>query len=196
MSNASTSPNDAANPTGGSGRPSVNVWLLVAGLTLTVLLVIVLASGFGRDMHQVKSPLVGRVAPPFALDRVDGRGTVSFDSLRGQPALVNFWATWCEPCQAEHHVLQAGADRFGSQVQFVGIVYEDEPDRIKNFLSKNGGSYPTLIDRGGKAAISYGVYGVPETFFIDAKGRIIRKYEGPLSVSDLAGFIGELLDSK
>jgi len=160
--------------------------LLIGGLLATAVLVIVLASGFGHDTRKIVSPLVGRRAPPFALSRVDGKGVVTLDSLKGKPTVVNFWATWCQPCQQEHHVLQQEALQAAGKAQFVGIVYDDEPGRITEFLTRTGGtSYPTVIDQGGKTAIAYGVYGVPETFFLDTEGRIVSKYEGPLSPEQL-----------
>ena len=170
----------------------MNRGILFGGLAITALLVAILASGFGRDMHKVRSPLVGRVAPPFLLDRIDGKGAISLQSLKGKPAVVNFWSTWCGPCQQEHGVLQRGSVRWGSQVQFVGIVYDDEPARITKFLQKHGGSYPTIVDKGGTTAIAYGVYGVPETYFLNADGRIVEKYEGPLSPQLLDGYIAGL----
>ena len=157
------------------------------------LLIVVLASGFGRDVRHIDSPLVGRVAPPFALDRVDGKGQLTLASLRGKPAVVNFWATWCQPCMEELDVLQDGARRAGSGVQFVSIVYDDEPARIQAVLAKHGGgAYPTLVDKGGRTAIAYGVGGVPETFFIDASGRIVSKYPGPLSPLMLDGYLDQI----
>ncbi len=155
--------------------------VLFGGLALTAVLVAILASGFGREPHFVRSPLVGRDAPPFALSRVDGKGDITLASLRGRPAVVNFWATWCKPCSQEHRVLQAGATRAGARAQFVGIVYDDEPEKITEFLQRSGSTYPALVDKGGRTAIAYGVYGVPETFFIDANGHIVSKYAGPLT---------------
>lgn len=171
----------------------MNKPLLVGGLLMTATLVIVLAAGFGHDTRKIQSPLIGRQAPPFVLSRVDGKGTVSLDSLKGKPAVVNFWATWCEPCQMEHHVLQTVATQTGTKAQFVGIVYDDEPERITDFLTRSGGtSYPTVVDQGGKAAIAYGVYGVPETFFLNAQGRIVSKFEGPISPEELHGRLAEI----
>jgi cytochrome c biogenesis protein CcmG/thiol:disulfide interchange protein DsbE len=171
----------------------MNKTLLIGGLLTTATLVLVLAAGFGHDTRKIKSPLIGRQAPPFALARVDGKGTVSLESLKGKPAVVNFWATWCVPCQEEHEVLQAMAVQTGSRAQFVGIVYDDEPDRITDFLKRTGGTtYPTIIDQGGKAAIAYGVYGVPETFFLNAQGKIVSKFEGPLSPEELHGRLAEI----
>jgi cytochrome c biogenesis protein CcmG/thiol:disulfide interchange protein DsbE len=171
----------------------MNKPLLIGGLITTVLLIIVLASGFGRDTRKVRSPLVGRQAPPFTLSRVDGKGAVTLDSLKGKPAVVNFWATWCQPCQQEHEVLQAEAMQVGGKAQFVGIVYDDEPERIKDFLTRAGGtSYPTVVDHGGQTAIAYGVYGVPETFFLNPQGQIVSKYEGPLSPEEMEARLAQI----
>lgn len=166
--------------------------VLIGGLALTGLIVAVLASGFGREPRHLRSPLVGRAAPPFTLDRVDGAGRVTLQSLKGRPAVVNFFATWCQPCKQEHQVLQEGARRAGSKVQFVGIIYEDEPERIAAFLGTAGSAYPTVVDKGGHSAIAYGVYGVPETFFLDANGKIVSKYAGPLTSRLLAQRLAEL----
>lgn len=166
--------------------------LLFGGLAATFLLIAVLASGFGREPHHLRSPLVGREAPPFALPRVDGKGAISLQSLRGKPTVLNFWATWCQPCMQEHHVLQEGALRAGSRFQFVSVVYEDEPEKITRFLASSGSTYPALVDHEGRTAIAYGVYGVPETFFIDAKGQIIAKYPGPLSPRLLDEYLAQL----
>jgi cytochrome c biogenesis protein CcmG/thiol:disulfide interchange protein DsbE len=94
--------------------------------------------------------------------------------------VLNFWATWCVPCYQEHPVLAAGASRY-PDVAFVGVVYEDEEARVERYLREQGGSYPSLMDDGGKTAIAYGVYGVPETFFIAPDGTIVEKHTGPLT---------------
>jgi cytochrome c biogenesis protein CcmG/thiol:disulfide interchange protein DsbE len=100
--------------------------------------------------------------------------------------VLNFWATWCVPCFEEHGVLTAGARELGSEVQFLGVVYEDEPSRVQAFLAERGGGYPSLVDPDSRTAIAYGVFGVPETFFIDASGSIVAKHVGPLTDAALA----------
>ena len=78
-------------------------------------------------------------------------------------------------------MLTQTATMMGSQVQFVGVVYQDDERKITDFLRQRGWSYPTLVDVAGKTAIAYGVGGVPETFFLDSNGKIVEKYEGPMS---------------
>ncbi len=174
----------------------MNKKILFAGLLIVVPLIVLFAVSFGRDPHKLKSPLVGRAAPPFTLGEVASGQPLSLEKLRGKPVILNFWATWCQPCIMEHRVLHHAAQSLGDRVQFVGVVYEDEQSRILDFLARNGSGYPTLVDQGGKTAIAYGVYGVPETFFIDATGRIIEKYEGPLSPPMLQQLAGRLLEAR
>lgn len=175
----------------------MNKTVLVTGLLLVVPLVVVLAMGFGRDPHAIRSPLIGREAPPFSLVTVgEQKETLSLASLQGKPLVVNFWATWCQPCKQEHGVLTRGARMFGDKVQFVGVVYEDEEPAILDFLARYGSGYPALLDQGGKTAIAYGVTGVPETFFIGADGKVVSKYAGPLTPDLLAQHVRGLLEAR
>jgi cytochrome c biogenesis protein CcmG/thiol:disulfide interchange protein DsbE len=158
----------------------MNRKVLLLGLAVVVPLLGVLVVMRNRDPNTVRSPLVGRPAPAFQLTPVNGGPAVSLAALRGRPVVVNFWATWCVPCYQEHGVLLSAARALGPKVQFLGIVYEDEPDRVQAYLKEQGSAYPTLMDADGRAAIAYGVYGVPETYFIDAQGAIVFKKVGPL----------------
>jgi cytochrome c biogenesis protein CcmG/thiol:disulfide interchange protein DsbE len=169
----------AASSAGTERAPRINRKVLVAGLAIVLPLLAVLVANLGRDPHSVRSPLVGRPAPAFSLTPVGGGNPVALDSLRGKPVVINFWATWCVPCFQEHPALTEAA-RSLRDVQFLGIVYEDEEALTGEFLRQRGSAYPTLMDKDGKAAIAYGVFGVPETFFIGADGRIVEKYVGPL----------------
>jgi len=168
-----------------AGR-GVNRKVLIAGLLVVVPLLAVLLLNLGRDPHAVDSPLVGRAAPAFSLAPVGGGAPTSLASLAGRPVVVNFWATWCVPCFEEHGVLLEGARTLGSEVQFLGVVYEDEEQRVAAFLRQRGGNYPSLVDPESRTAIAYGVYGVPETYFIDAQGSIAAKHVGPLTAQTLA----------
>ena len=164
----------------------MNRRVLVVGFLVVMPLLAILVLNIGRDPHAFDSPMIGRPAPAFTL-KATGDGTqVSLASLRGKPVVINFWATWCVPCYEEHAVLVEGARAAGDSVQFLGVVYEDEEDRVSDFLARQGSAYPSLMDEDGKTAMSYGVYGVPETFFVDAQGLIAAKYTGPLHAGALA----------
>jgi cytochrome c biogenesis protein CcmG/thiol:disulfide interchange protein DsbE len=167
-------------------RSGVNRAVLVAGLLVVSPLLALLILNLGRDPHLVASPLVGRAAPPFSLPSVDGGAPVSLDGLAGRPAVINFWATWCIPCLDEHAVLIEAARSSQGDAHYLGIVYEDDADRVRAFLRQRGAAYPSLLDADGKTAIAYGIFGVPETFFVDARGRIASKHVGPLTRESLA----------
>jgi cytochrome c biogenesis protein CcmG/thiol:disulfide interchange protein DsbE len=145
------------------------------------------------DPNRMDSPLVGKPAPHFSLKRLSDGTVVTLENLRGRPLLINFWSTWCLPCRAEHPVLLRGARHFGQRVEFISIVYQDRNEAVAAWLNRYGGQgYPTLIDEGTKTAIAYGVYGVPETYFIDSKGIIRDKHVGPLDFPRLAAYIARL----
>ena len=169
----------------------MNRKVLAGGIVVALPLVALMAMSLGRDPHKMDSPLLGRKAPPFALPAVGSGQTVTLESLRGKTVVLNFWATWCVPCVEEHPVLTAAPRRFGGDVVFLGIVYEDEVANVQSFLRERGGSYPSLVDDGGKVAIAFGVYGVPETYFISPEGMIVNKYVGPLTPGLLSGFVQE-----
>lgn len=164
---------------------TVNRQVLLLGLAVVVPLVALLVLNLGRNPHAIGSPLVGRAAPDFALMPLGGGEPVTLASLRGRPAVLNFWATWCVPCFEEHPVLVAAARELGDRVRFVGVVYEDSEEQVRGFLSRQGQAYPSFADPGSRTAIAFGVFGVPETFFIDASGRIAAKHVGPLDAPAL-----------
>ena len=173
-----------ADPAPAAAVPSpgtrINRVALGLGFAVVLPLLAILVLNLGRDPHAVRSPLIGRPAPSFTLTPVGGGPAVSLESLRGKPVVINFWATWCVPCFQEHPALQGAARALGSDVQFLGVVYEDDEARVQSFLAERGQAYPSLLDDGARTAIAYGVAGVPETYFIDAAGRISAKYSLPL----------------
>jgi cytochrome c biogenesis protein CcmG/thiol:disulfide interchange protein DsbE len=162
-----------------------NTRVLIAGLAVVVPLVAVLLLNLGRDPHTIDSPLVGRKAPEFTLHPLDGGAPVTLASLRGRPVVLNFWATWCVPCFQEHPLLVSAARGLGERVHFIGVIYEDSEEQVKGFLARQGIAYPALVDPGSRTAIAFGVFGVPETYFIDAEGRIAAKHVGPLDAESL-----------
>lgn len=171
----------------------MNVKVLALGALVTVPLVVVLASGFQHDPHSIASPLVGKPAPDFSLTALGASAPTQLSALRGKPTVVNFWATWCVPCQQEHAGLLQVSKLFADRVNFFGVVYQDEPAKIEAWLGRHGAGYPTLVDEGSRAAIAFGVYGVPETFVIDATGVIVHKFTGPVDPNQLADMLDGLV---
>lgn len=162
----------------------MNRTVAVVGLLFAAALLFVLRAGLGKDPSAIRSPLIGKPAPTFALREVGTGRTVDLASLKGKPVVINFWATWCRPCYEEHPVLVANARRM-PDVQFLGVVFQDTEEKILGFLRQRGSGYPTVVDDRGKTAIAYGVGGVPETYFLDANGVIRAKFNGPLSTDEL-----------
>jgi cytochrome c biogenesis protein CcmG/thiol:disulfide interchange protein DsbE len=163
----------------------MNRIVLISGIVIAAALVVVLFLNLGHDPAAIDSPLIGKSAPPFALKAVGTGETIDLAKLRGKPAIINFWATWCGPCYQEHPTLVQNARILAKDVQFVGVVFNDTEQKIQAFLADRGSAYPTLLDESGKTAIAYGVGGVPETFFLDRGGKIVAKYTGPMSTEDI-----------
>ncbi len=162
----------------------MNRKVLLVGLAITLPLIGLLGFAFRHDPNIVDSPLIGKQAPAFRLADLDGN-VVDLDAFRGQPVIVNFWSTYCPPCIVEHPLLMAGAQRWHGEIQFLGVIFQDDPELIARFNTEYGSWGPSLIDDGGRVAIAYGVYGPPETFFIDRNGTIVDKAIGAVSPTQL-----------
>lgn len=155
-------------------------WIILGvGAVLTVPILVFLAIGLGNDPQAIDSPLIGKPAPPFALQDIHGN-TVRLEDYRGTPLLINFWATWCQPCIAEHDSFRKASSLLGNRVKFLGVIYQDELSIVRRFQSTRGVWGPTLIDPDSRMAIAYGVYGVPESYLINGEGMIIDKITSPL----------------
>jgi cytochrome c biogenesis protein CcmG, thiol:disulfide interchange protein DsbE len=159
----------------------MNRTVVIVGSLIAFALLGVLFVGLGKNPAEIRSPLVGRPAPAFALREVGTGRTIDISQFKGKPVIINFWATWCGPCWEEHPVLVQNARQLGDNVQFVGVVFQDAEDKILRFLDQRGSAYPTLVDQNGKTAIAYGVGGVPETYFLDRNGVIRAKFSGPMN---------------
>lgn len=170
----------------------MNRTVLIVGAILVVPLLVFLAIGFRFDPRKIDSPLIGKPAPSFTLEDLDGN-VVSLEELRGSPVLINFWATWCRPCVIEHPILEAAAERWKDRVHFVGVIYQDEPSLIRRFVASRGAWGPSLVDTDGRTAIAYGVYGAPETFILDRNGIIVEKVVSVVNPRDLTARLDSLL---
>jgi len=148
-----------------------------------VPVIALLAYGFRTNPRDVPSPLVGRPAVPFTLTTFAGE-PVSLEALRGKVVVLNFWASWCYPaCYEEAPALERGWQEWRERgVLVVGVDIQDTPEKAKKFMDEFRLTFPNAPDTGGKVSIDYGVYGVPETFFIDRRGVIRAKHVG--SVTD------------
>jgi len=184
---------EATSSAAAERMPRINRKVLIGGVVVALPLLAVLVANLGRDPHAVRSPLIGRPAPAFALVPVGGGIPVALEALRGKAVVINFWATWCVPCFQEHAALTEAARSLGD-VQFIGIVYEDDEARTGEFLRARPSAYQSLIDPQGRTAIAYGVFGVPETFFIDRNGRIVEKFVGPLDSNSILALVHRAKD--
>lgn len=149
----------------------------IPAVVLAVLIVLC-AIGLTRDPTKIPSPLIGKPAPAFTLPALAG-GSLSSTELQGKPLLVNFWASWCTPCLEEHPLMMELAR---SGVTIIGMNYKDEPAAAQAWLARHGDAYARIAqDLDGRVAIDWGVYGVPESFVLDAHGVIIHKQVGPMT---------------
>ena len=173
-------------------------------LLAAVPLVALFAYGFTRNPAEIPSPLPGRTAPAFTLavfaagDDQAGPAagdTIRLSGLNGKIVVLNFFASWCLPCRAEHAALSEAARMYdGKPIQFLGVVYNDTPEAVERWIAEMGGmAYPAVLDHKSRTAIDYGLYGVPETFIIDPKGVVAHKELGPVTGPVLRRVIDSLL---
>ncbi len=134
-----------------------------------------------RNPNEIKSVMIGRSVPDFSLPGLlEGEATLDSSFFKtGQPMMINFFASWCAPCRAEHENLMTLAETKG--ITLIGIAYKDEPKASRAFLDELGSPYRrTATDRDGRLGIDFGVTGVPETFVIDGAGVIRYRHWGPI----------------
>ena len=147
------------------------------------LLAVVLGIGIkhSADLGKIVSPLIGHPAPAFTLPSLtDPSRTVSSREMQGRWYVINVWGTWCAECRAEHQVL-LDVQRAGT-VPIIGINWMDDDALALEWLAKLGNPYTAvLVDREGRTAINFGVYGAPETFLVDAQGIVVYKHIGALT---------------
>lgn len=157
----------------------VSTVLIVAAIATVGLL----ARGLFVNVQKVPSALVGKAAADFEIPSIEeGGGKISLAQFRGKPVIVNFWASWCTSCREEAEMLETFWQIWKEKgIQVIGIAVQDTPDAAREFARRAGKTFPLGIDESGKTGLDYGVYGVPETFFIDANGVVRYKEAGPLT---------------
>lgn len=137
-------------------------------------------------------PAIGRSAPDFTLTTVDGE-TLQLSELRGQPVVLNFWATWCGPCRNEMPVLEAASQRFAGQVAFIGVDQGEPPDVVAEYLQELGISFLIPLDSDMSVGDRYQVRGMPTTFFIDKDGMIQHLWVGEMNAIILAEGVAKIV---
>jgi cytochrome c biogenesis protein CcmG, thiol:disulfide interchange protein DsbE len=170
-------------------RSRALVWPLIVFGLLAVIFAFALWSG---DPSRLPSALIGKRAPVMTLAPLEGLtdsgtpvgGFATSELADGQVSVVNFWASWCVPCVQEHPMLVALKERTG--VRILGVNYKDQPAAARRFLGRYGNPYAGVgVDDNGRAAIEWGVYGMPETFILNGKGEIVFKQVGPIAADAL-----------
>ena len=152
---------------------------LFVPLLAFAVLALFLLRGLKLDPHEMPSALLDKPWPAFSLAALEDGKTITQDTLKGQKALVNVWATWCITCRVEHpYLMQLKQEG----VLLYGINYKDQAPEARRWLQEKGNPYAfTITDADGKLGIDLGVFGAPETYFIDATGVIRYKHVGDLN---------------
>ena len=175
-------PEAAATPQSrGSSFSMMNRFAIPLGVF--ALLVVVLAMGIAHSskLGVIVSPLLGKPAPEFALPSLTDAGrTIKSSDLRGHWYIFNVWGTWCGGCRQEHSVLLEM--RQANVVPIIGLDWKDREDEARSLLQQLGNPYELIaVDKDGRQAIEWGVYGAPETFLVNDQGIVVYKYIGPLT---------------
>jgi cytochrome c biogenesis protein CcmG/thiol:disulfide interchange protein DsbE len=157
--------------------------LIFCGITLlnVGLLALLLTQLLTPAQQASADPLLGHTAPDFSLATVDfptGQRKIALTDFAGRPVVINFWATWCEPCKEEMPLLETTWKKLqaeGKDVVFLGIDFQESSSDVMLFLLPYGITYPVLLDSNGSAANKYRIVSLPDTFFINRQGKIVSK---------------------
>ncbi len=175
----------------GQSPQTSRLWLAAIPVVVFAFLALLFWKGLSGNPSKLPSALIGKPVPEFNLPAIEGLELPGFDTAtlkQGQVTLVNVWASWCGPCRVEHPVLMEIAKR--SDLRLYGLNYKDDPANALHFLETLGQPYAAVgADGPGRAAVDWGVYGVPETFVIDGQGIIRFKFVGPLSPEAVAAML-------
>jgi cytochrome c biogenesis protein CcmG/thiol:disulfide interchange protein DsbE len=165
----------------------------IAVVFAILALVVTLALAFRRDPHDIRTGTVGKPAPAFTLERLDGSGTVALADLSGKVVVMNFFASWCLPCTQENPALVRVFERYrGSDVVLLGVNLQESRENGLAYVKRMGIGWPTLADDDGRVVLSYGVFLPPETYFIGPDGVIAGRHIGPIDEDTLVTAIETL----
>ncbi len=166
----------------------------LAAIAATILVAAAFGTRFNQAPTVVDSPLIGQPVPDLTLPYLEKDGQMSPATLHGEIVVINFWASWCVPCRNEHDDLVTTAKAYEDRgVRFLGILYQDKPASAVAFLDELGRGYDHLTDPDSRAAIDFGVFGVPETFFIDRDGNVVAKITGESNAQILSSTLDAIL---
>jgi cytochrome c biogenesis protein CcmG, thiol:disulfide interchange protein DsbE len=132
-------------------------------------------------------------APDFTLSRLDRPGKLRLSSLRGKAVVINFWASWCYPCKQEAATLEAASKRWAKDVVVLGVDVNDFKGDARRFMRKHGITYPVVHDNQNVTPPKYGFVQLPESFFVDRRGRVVAHVPGQVSSEDLQRGVAEAL---
>lgn len=162
-------------------------------ISLFLALAVWFAQGLDRDPRYIPSMLIDRPAPEFDLASIDQRANFSSADLKGRASLVNIFGSWCASCEIEHPVLMEIAREGAAPIY--GLDWKDAPGAGAEWLAARGDPYAKVgDDRDGRVAIDFGVTGAPETFVIDAEGRVRHKHVGPITEADWRNVLRPMIE--
>ncbi len=196
-----------ANPNSPEGAKSGNLkrnLIILAALVPLTAVFAMLAWGVGWSENSIGRPGINSYfgdalldpepAPSFQAATLDG-GNISLASLKGKVVVLDFWSSWCPPCRNEAPGLAEVYAEYQDQgVEFVGMALWDTEENVRQFVAELGVPYPNILDDRGRIAIDYGVVKIPEKFFIDRDGDLVRVFSGPTHPDDLREALDSILE--
>ena len=170
--------------------------VLVLAAAVPLLLLGVLGIALIARGPSVSPTTIGSVAPDFSLIDLDGN-PVRLAELHGSPVIVNFWASWCEPCVDEFPLLRAAAEEHVDDgLVVLGIVYQDRSEAARAFMDRNGGTWQALMDPGDRVAQAYNIFAPPETYFVGRDGTIVARHIGQFTAESLEDKVAAIMDEE
>jgi peroxiredoxin len=155
-----------------TGRPAA--WIIAAGVVAVAIVALLTSSGAPPPLGR------GSVAPAFALARLDGGAPVVLDRLRGRVVLINFWATWCKPCEDEMPAMQRLYEALAPEgFELLAVSVDEDRSEVASFVERLGLTFPVLMDSDQSVARAYQSFRFPETLLIDREGVVVERYVGP-----------------